>query len=199
MPETPESRNARRRPAGRLMALGGAAVVAIYTAGYARTQAAATGIQTAEAVGLRSSVTAAPPQVAAVPAPLGPPPFRRAGDPFGGSADSGYLPPPADSATAAAAPTSATPTTTAGYKDGTYVAVGTSRHGDVEVTVTVRKGRMVAAAISGCSTRYPCSVIAALPGQTVALQTAEVDFVSGATDSSAAYREAVAAALAQAM
>lgn len=193
MPNTPGGRSARSRPGGRLVALGGAAVVAIYTAGYARTQAAATGIQAAEAGTLRS-VTEAAPRVAAVPPPSTQEPFWNTGDPFGGAPAT----PPAG-ANSATPPAATTSTTTAtGYKDGTYVAIGTSRHGDVEVTVTVKKGRMVAADISRCSTRYPCSVIAALPDQAVALQSAQVDFVSGATDSSSAYREAVTAALAQA-
>ena len=75
--------------------------------------------------------------------------------------------------------------------------MGRSRHGNIEATVVVQGGKIVSAKISQCLTRYPCSMIAALPGQVVAHQSAAVDFVSGATDSSTAFREAVTNALAQ--
>jgi uncharacterized protein with FMN-binding domain len=66
------------------------------------------------------------------------------------------------------------------------------------VTVTVQGGKITAAEITDCGTRYPCSRIANLPAQAVARQSAAVDLVSGATDSTNAYRAAVNAALAQA-
>ncbi len=56
----------------------------------------------------------------------------------------------------------------------------------------------MSAEITRCGTRYPCSKIAALPGQVVARQGPTVDRVSGATDSATAYRAAVTAALAKA-
>ena len=58
-------------------------------------------------------------------------------------------------------------------------------------------GKIVSAKISQCLTRYPCSMIDALPGEVVAQQSAAVDFVSGATDSSMAFQQAVANALAK--
>jgi uncharacterized protein with FMN-binding domain len=64
--------------------------------------------------------------------------------------------------------------------------------------LVVSNGRIVSAEISRCQTRYPCSRIAPLPGQAVARQSATVDLITGATDSSRAYREALANALAQA-
>ena len=67
-----------------------------------------------------------------------------------------------------------------------------------EATVVIKGGRIVSANVSQCLTRYPCSYIAALPGQVIARQSAQVDLVSRATDSSMAYRTAVTKALAQA-
>jgi uncharacterized protein with FMN-binding domain len=99
---------------------------------------------------------------------------------------------------AAVAPTAAPAQAATGkYKDGSYVGLGRSRHGNIETTVVVQGGKIVSAKISQCLTRYPCSMIAALPGQVVAQQSATVDFVSGATDSSMAYQQAVANALAK--
>jgi len=62
----------------------------------------------------------------------------------------------------------------------------------------VQGGQIRSAEITGCGTRYPCSRIANLPGQVITRQSAAVDYVSGATDSSTAFRGAVVAALAQA-
>jgi uncharacterized protein with FMN-binding domain len=81
------------------------------------------------------------------------------------------------------------------YKDGTYSGWGTSRHGDIEASVLVKDGRIAAAIISQCLTRYSCSWISALPGQVTARQSPEVDFVSGATESTNAFYYAVVEAL----
>jgi uncharacterized protein with FMN-binding domain len=99
--------------------------------------------------------------------------------------------PPAESAPAVAA---AQPL----YKDGTYSGWGTCRHGDIEATVVVDGGRIVSAAISQCQTRYPCSWISMLPPQVVSRQSAEVDFVSGATQSGDAFYYAIVQALSKA-
>ena len=100
-------------------------------------------------------------------------------------------------ASAASSP-SAAPTTAAGMKDGTYSGTGWSRHGSVSVSVTVQRGRIVSAPITGVTTRYSQSVIAGLPAKVVSAQSSRVDLVSGATDSSDAYVSAVNQALAQA-
>lgn len=80
-------------------------------------------------------------------------------------------------------------------RDGTFTGYGTSRHGDIEATIEIRDGRITAATISQCLTRYSCSWIEMLPAQVVARQTADVDVVSGATQSSDAFYFAVLAAL----
>jgi uncharacterized protein with FMN-binding domain len=84
------------------------------------------------------------------------------------------------------------------YKDGTYSGWGTSRHGDIEATVDIVGGRITSATITQCLTRYSCSWISALPPQVVTRQSAEVDYVSGATQSTNAFYHAVLEALSRA-
>ncbi|MCX5764637.1 MAG: FMN-binding protein, partial [Gemmatimonadetes bacterium] len=81
------------------------------------------------------------------------------------------------------------------WHDGSYTGWGTSRHGDIEATVVVADGRIVSAQISRCLTRYSCSWIAHLQQQVVVRQSADVDFVSGATQSTNAFYYAVVEAL----
>ena len=97
----------------------------------------------------------------------------------------------------AATPTRA-PALNISYKDGTYTGRGTSRHGDIEATVIVSGGKIVSANVSRCLTRYSCSYVQPLVSETVTRQTVPVDHISGATDSSQAYRQAVSSALSKA-
>jgi uncharacterized protein with FMN-binding domain len=96
------------------------------------------------------------------------------------------------------APPASGPATPVTYKDGKYSGWGTSRHGDIEATVVIENGRIASASISQCYTRYPCSWIVALPPQVAARQSPEVDFVSGATQSTNAFYYAVIEALSKA-
>ena len=82
-----------------------------------------------------------------------------------------------------------------GLKDGTFYGWGTSRHGDIQASIEILDGKITAAYISQCRTQYSCSWISLLPPQVVSRQSAEVDYVSGATQSSNAFYYAVAAAL----
>ena len=91
-----------------------------------------------------------------------------------------------------------TPSKSSGYRDGTYVGSGSSRHGGIEATVVITGGKIVSTRITQCLTRYSCSWIAQLPGEVVARQSAKVDMVSGATDSSRAFIQAVTNALSHA-
>lgn len=84
------------------------------------------------------------------------------------------------------------------WEDGTYTGWGTSRHGDIQATVTIEAGRITSARISRCLTRYSCSWIAALPPQVVDRQSPETDYVSGATQSTNAFYYAVVEALGKA-
>ena len=102
------------------------------------------------------------------------------------------------SASSAAKAATATPAKTGKYRDGTYVAMGYSRHGDIQATVVIKSGKIVSADITQCLTRYPCSMVSSLPGQVITNQAPPVDLVSGATYSSMAYQEAVSSALSKA-
>ena len=84
------------------------------------------------------------------------------------------------------------------YKDGTYTGWGSCRHGDIQASVVIEGGRIASATIAQCYTRYPCTWIEHAPGQVVARQSIKVDYVSGATQSVDAFKEAVAEALAKA-
>ena len=93
------------------------------------------------------------------------------------------------------------------YKDGVYLGWGSCRHGDIEATVTIQDGKIALVAISQCLTRYSCGWIAPkipgaglpdLPSQVVERQGPKADYVSGATESSYAFADAVVAALSKA-
>jgi uncharacterized protein with FMN-binding domain len=119
------------------------------------------------------TVDVTPPAVATTPvAPASPPPI-----------------PPVDSGAKTA------DTAHVQLKDGTFSAWGTSRHGDIEAAVEIKNGRIVSAFIVQCLTQYSCSWISALPPQVVTRQSAEVDYVSGATQSSNAFYYAIVESL----
>jgi len=99
------------------------------------------------------------------------------------------LPEPADVATTPKSPQ---------WKDGTYFGWGTSRHGDIQAQVVIEGGRIASATIAQCLTRYSCSVIAKLPPEVAERQSPEVDYVSGATQSTDAFYYAVVEALSKA-
>jgi uncharacterized protein with FMN-binding domain len=84
------------------------------------------------------------------------------------------------------------------YKDGKFLGWGSCRHGDIQASVVIQNGKIVSSAITVCATRYSCDWISALPGQVVTRQSANVDYISGASESSDAFYDAVTAALASA-
>lgn len=84
------------------------------------------------------------------------------------------------------------------YRDGTFAGWGQSVHGRIQAEVVIRRGRIADARIATCRMRYPCSMIAALPPQVTARQSADVDIVSGASDSAEAFSLAIDHALASA-
>ncbi len=215
---TKKTNGGSRRIASSLVALGSAVITAVYATGYVRTLPAADQIAAASAAeaAQQASTTAdsptALPTVTIAPTPSPSPtstvpPFNPFTSPYirrgtGGSTGTSAAQPPAASQAPApnptATPSSASSATTAKYKDGTYTGVGYSPHGGVQVSVVVKGGKIVSADVTGCSTRYPCSVVDGLPQEVVSQQTYQVDYVSGATDSSMAYQGAVEQALAQA-
>ena len=99
----------------------------------------------------------------------------------------------------AQAPTTSTTSGSVTYVDGTYTGRGSSRHGDIAVAVVIEGGAIVSAAVTDCGTRYPCSDVNPLVSEVLTSGTVPVHNVSGATDSSRAYRAAVAQALQKAL
>jgi len=212
----------KRRP---LVALSSAAILAIYAAGYVRTRGAAD--RFAAEAAPRRAPAANPPLVQSPPPlppvqqgePVIPPPTRQietraraaAGQTPGVTSASApdvvpepaapapspaiteFEPPPAPSA-----PEVPAPAVEARFKDGTYLGWGYCRHGDIQASVVVEAGRITSATIARCLTRYSCSWIEALPGQVVSRQSPEVDYVSGATESTDAFHDAVADAVSKA-
>lgn len=162
------------------------------------TTSVATAKATASDVPLASKVTqssatsnaASPPTVVATPAPAAPAPAAPA-------APAPTAPRPDSVVQRAATVAEAAPPAKekVGYTDGVFYGWGTSRHGDIQAEVEIKNGRIVSASIAQCLTRYSCSWIAALPAQVVARQSADVDYVSGATQSTNAYYYAVVDAL----
>lgn len=101
-------------------------------------------------------------------------------------------PAPVPAAATAPAPPAAAATL---YKDGTYSGWGSCRHGDIQAQIVIAQGKITSARIQQCLTRYSCSWIAELPGQVVSRQSANVDYISGATQSSDAFYYAISQAL----
>jgi uncharacterized protein with FMN-binding domain len=84
------------------------------------------------------------------------------------------------------------------YKDGVFLGWGYSRHGNIQAFVRIENGRIIHAGIERCNTRWTCDLVAHLPRQVVERQSAEVDYVTGATQSGDAFYGGIVAALAQA-
>lgn len=167
-----------RKVSTSLVALGSAAIVTIYGLGYVRTQSVgghAAGTASAPA---RSPATAA--AATQAPPPDAPTAIARA------------------IAAATQSPTAAPAASPSALHDGTFNGIGTSRRGDISVALTVQNGQVTAARITRATTYYSTSDIARLPGEVVGRQSAQVDMVSGATESSRAFKGAVTQALAQA-
>ena len=64
--------------------------------------------------------------------------------------------------------------------------------------MVIEGGKIASATIAQCLTRYSCDVIEKLPPEVAQRQSAEVDYVSGATQSTNAFYYAVTDALSKA-
>jgi uncharacterized protein with FMN-binding domain len=217
------SRNSNNKIANSLVAMSSAAVLAVYAAGYVRTQTAADLLQGQSAERRRPAVRpsvveqpAAPVAAAEVEAPApaevarvevakpkpaqiaplaesSPAPVETAPAPPPVEAPPPVVPPPVAEPVPAPPPPAAPPKPV--WKDGTYTGWGTSRHGDIQAAVVIQSGRIASATIAQCLTRYSCDVIDKLIPQVAARQSPDIDYVSGATQSSDAFYYAVVGAL----
>jgi len=203
--------------ANSVVAMGSAAVLAVYSAGFVRTRPAAAQLA---ASAIERRVERELPEPPALP--TSPPPETPAS--HGGESPKPAAPAPRvhkKSQAPAAEPTPAPepvapppavveklpepapappppPPAPVVLRDGKYQGWGSCRHGDIQATVTIEAGRIASAEITDCQTRYPCDLIEALPGQVVMKQTANVRRIGGATESSDAFYWAVTEALKQA-
>jgi uncharacterized protein with FMN-binding domain len=205
----------------RLVALSGSAVATIYLAGLLSTRPAANDIAVDAATeppsSPESTLTLSNPDATSMPVVIG------ASTPATATPELSPVPAtstpvalatstaarivttaPAATSTPVGVPTSAptassqpAPAATT-YASGTYAATGTSRLGDVTVSVSISADRITNVQITKSTTKYPASRIASLPAQVISTQSASVNVVTGATYSSQAFKQAVQQALAQA-
>jgi uncharacterized protein with FMN-binding domain len=114
---------------------------------------------------------------------------------------------PSNTAQPGAKPTKKPSATTApqpsGAKDGTYTGDAvTIRYGIVQVKITVQGGKIVDAqavqAPSGSNDRYTQKAVPVLRQQTIAIQSANVQGVSGASFTSYGWYQSLASAIAKA-
>lgn len=228
-----------KKVANSLVAVSCAAILGVYTAGYARTRAAANQFDqrverraVAPVPSEAASVVTAPespnqelprheiappsagprpravPQATNVAAPEEPTAVVANGTATLVETVAAVVPPPAPPVPTAVAPPppvavtpiapTPTPPPATKWKDGTFTGWGTSRHGDIQAAVLIEDGRIISATITQCLTRYSCDVIDMLPPQVPKRQSAEVDFVSRATESADAFYYAVSEALSKA-
>lgn len=163
-----------------VVSLAVSAITAVYAAGYVHTQAADASL---------GAPDAAAPSVASAPATAQPPAVTTTNPLPSSTSRQGS----SGTTSGSGASTASQPETT--LKDGTYTGVGTSRRGDVQVSLSVQGRRIANVNITGASTQYPTRWISALPGEVVSRQSPQIDIVSGATYSSLAFRGAVQQAL----
>lgn len=187
------------RISNHLAVLSSAAVLAIYSAGYLRTRPAAERIAARERAAKELAARAA--LVVAAPPLLNVPETDQAAPPAPSDKDeSSTAKPrrPARNSSNSAASAASTTDPTARFKDGIFQGRGSCPHGDIVAQVAIKKGQIVFAGIADCLTRYSCSVIHMLPEQIVTRQSTNVDVVSGATESTEAFQDAIADALSKA-
>ena len=162
------SRARKGKLRGGIIAISSAAIISIYTLGHANTSAMSDQLLADAPIAVATSIAPSAKAVSGVRAV-----------PTVAASTNG-----SQSAPAAAA-----------YKDGSYTGSGNSRHGGMNVTAVIKGGKITSANVTGCSTRYPCSDVNQLIRAAVSQQSVPVNHVSGATDSSKAYKQALTGAL----
>ncbi len=172
VPTAPRRRARKGKLSAGIIAISSAAILSIYTLGRANTSSA-----------FEQLTIDAPTTAATLVAP-------------GSQASGGVRTASSGAPSTSRAQPTAIPNAT--YKDGTYTGSGTSRHGGMQIAVVIKDGKIASANVTSCSTRYPCSDINPLIRAAVSQQVVPANHVSGATDSSQAYRQALSSALKQA-
>lgn len=204
-----------KKIANSLVAMSSAAILAVYSAGYTRTRAAARRLEAQSEARIPPPVDVVRPVTQLLASPL--PVVAKSthlvakAKPVATQHEAapaiGLPAPPVDVAPAAVAtvapapspePPPPPPPPAPKWKDGTYLGWGSSRHGDIQASVVIENGRILSATIAQCLTRYSCDVIASLPPEVPQKQSPDVDYISGATQSANAFYYAVVDALGKA-
>lgn len=174
-----------------MVGISAAAVLGVYAAGYVSSGDAGATVKAASPANTPLPTATAIAQATATPVPRGP-----AGRTLPGGDGA---PPAAPTVAPTVTPSTArTPIAAGTYKDGNYTGTGVGPHGGMTVAVAVEGGRITSVEITACNTRWPCSRISELPSRVLAAQSAQVQYVTRATDSSVAFVRAISAALEQA-
>ena len=191
-----------------LVALSASAIAAVYMAGYLRTQSADASIGAAAStqspgVTAATAIVTSPPASATSTAIPQLPPVVQRQVPVTPRGAPAAQPTPAQVQHAAPPPTAppaqiAPQQAQGALTDGTFTGQGSSRRGDVWVSIDVQAGHIANVTITRSTLQYPLRDIAGLPSQVVQRQSAQVDIVSRATYSSQAFRTAVSQALSKA-
>lgn len=84
------------------------------------------------------------------------------------------------------------------YKDGTFTGTCENQVGAITVAVSIKNDVITEIQITKTTTHYRETLIDELPAQAVALQSADVEIISGATLSTQIFQGAVQQALAEA-
>jgi uncharacterized protein with FMN-binding domain len=201
-----------KKIANSLVAMSSAAILAVYSAGYTRTRAAARRLEAQSEARIPAPTEVVLPvaQASAPPVPVAAKSTHSVSPkPKPTATPTIDLPaPPVELAPAPAEVVANTPVPSPEpppppppapkWKDGTYLGWGSSRHGDIQAAVTIENGRIASATIAQCLTRYSCDVIVKLPPEVPQRQSPDVDYVSGATQSANAFYYAVVDALGRA-
>jgi len=190
-----------KRTSKKLIALSSVAILSVYAAGYALTAPAAANM----AAAADALANAPSPTPAATPTPTLQPQAGNEGqgrqfrerNRAGAAGAPAAAPSPTPSSAPASQPAAAAASVVL-LKDGSYAGSGMSRRGGVNVAVTIAGGKISTVKITAVTTHYPESLIDGLPTQVVARQSSQVNLVSGATESSRAFQQAVSQALSRA-
>jgi uncharacterized protein with FMN-binding domain len=178
-PKAAQGKTSHRKVAGSLIALSTAAVVSVYTVGYMNTRASTDQLAAVAANTTVATQSSTSPRTSAT-------------SPQTSTAPKSSAPTPAQS-------TGSSANTQSAYRDGTYTGAGNSRHGGIQVSVVISGGKIASAKITNCGTRYSCSYVEPLLQLVIDRQAVPVEHVSGATDSSNAFKGAISSALQKAL
>jgi uncharacterized protein with FMN-binding domain len=195
VPAAAASRARKGKLSGSIIAISSAAIVGVYALGRVNSSAASNQPMVHAPIAAASvTASAAPTAVASAGSTVTP----SAAPTVVAGAGPTVAPGDAPTVVASSSPSQPTSTPTAIYRDGSYTGSGNSRHGGMDVTVVINGGKITSANVVSCSTRYSCSDVDPLVSEAVSAQGVLVHYISGATDSSNAYNQALLSAVAQA-